>query len=65
MSNKWDLGFGYLKTPFVLKEGCLEIPRGPGLGIEVNEDAVRERTDDGAEDAARAALADECVADHP
>ncbi|MFN0055111.1 MAG: mandelate racemase/muconate lactonizing enzyme family protein [Planctomycetales bacterium] len=27
--------------PFVLKEGFFEVPTGPGLGIEVNEEVVR------------------------
>jgi L-alanine-DL-glutamate epimerase-like enolase superfamily enzyme len=27
--------------PFELKEGQVEIPTGPGLGIEVDEDVVR------------------------
>ena len=27
--------------PFELKKGRIEIPTGPGLGIEVNEDGVK------------------------
>ncbi len=34
------LGEGYLKKPFVLKDGYLELPTGPGLGIELDEDAL-------------------------
>jgi D-galactarolactone cycloisomerase len=27
--------------PFALKNGFMDVPTGPGLGIEVNEEAVR------------------------
>jgi galactonate dehydratase len=37
------LGEGYLKNPFVVKDGYIELPTGPGLGIEVDEEFVRER----------------------
>ena len=30
-----------LKKPFVLEDGALRVPAGPGLGVEVDEDAVR------------------------
>jgi galactonate dehydratase len=36
-----SLGEGYIKNPFTVKDGHLELPEGPGLGIEVNEDYVR------------------------
>ena len=35
-----SLGEGYLKQPFKVVDGYLELPRGPGLGIELDEDAV-------------------------
>ena len=31
----------FLKTPFVLEDGALRVPRGPGLGVEVDEPKVR------------------------
>jgi len=31
----------FLKTPFVLEEGALRLPQGPGLGVEVDEEKVR------------------------
>ncbi len=34
------LGEGYLKTPFVVRNGYVDIPTGPGLGIELDEQAV-------------------------
>jgi galactonate dehydratase len=35
-----SLGEGYLKQPFVLRDGYLDLPTGPGLGIELDEEAV-------------------------
>lgn len=35
-----SLGAGYLKRPFQVKDGYVEIPRGPGLGIELDEEAL-------------------------
>ena len=35
-----SLGAGYLKKPFVLRDGYLDLPTGPGLGIELDENAV-------------------------
>ncbi len=35
-----NLGDGYLKQPFVVRNGYLELPTGPGLGIELDEDAM-------------------------
>jgi galactonate dehydratase len=34
------LGEGYLKQPFILKDGFIELPTAPGLGIELDEDAL-------------------------
>ena len=31
------LGEGYLKQPFIVKEGFIDLPTAPGLGIEVDE----------------------------
>ncbi len=35
-----SLGEGYLKTPFVVRNGYLDLPTGPGLGIELDENAM-------------------------
>src|SRR5687767_10553570 len=35
-----SLGEGYLKTPFKVREGYLDLPTGPGLGIELDENAI-------------------------
>lgn len=37
------IGRGYLRTPFVLgDDGCVPIPTGPGLGVELDEDGLGE-----------------------
>ena len=38
-----DLGVGILTTPFLIENGHITVPTGPGLGIEVDEDRVRDR----------------------
>ncbi|MBQ4082112.1 MAG: galactonate dehydratase [Clostridia bacterium] len=42
-----DLGVGYLKQPFVLKDGYIDVPTAPGLGIELDEAALQEKIYDG------------------
>lgn len=39
------LGEGYLKTPFVAKDGYVAVPTGPGLGIELDENALADKID--------------------
>lgn len=39
-----SLGEGYLKTPFTVKQGYINIPTGPGLGIELDDAAVAKVT---------------------
>ena len=38
-----SLGEGYLKQPFTLRRGYLEVPTGPGLGIELDENAMADK----------------------
>jgi len=38
-----SLGKGILKEPFVIKEGYIEVSTRPGLGIELNEEAIANR----------------------
>jgi galactonate dehydratase len=35
-----SLGEGYLKEPFMLKDGFVDLPTKPGLGIELDEEAM-------------------------
>ena len=37
------LGEGYLKKPFTVRGGYIDLPTGPGLGIELDEDAIAKR----------------------
>ncbi len=39
------LGEGYLKQPFRVADGYIPIPTGPGLGIELDEEAVAGKLD--------------------
>jgi galactonate dehydratase len=38
-----SLGEGYLKEPFVVRDGYVDVPTGPGLGIELDEPALAGR----------------------
>jgi galactonate dehydratase len=41
--GKTLIGKGYFKQPFVLDaEGCVQVPQGPGLGIELDEEGMAE-----------------------
>lgn len=44
MKEEWDLGEGYLKQPFKIVDGYIFLPKTPGLGIEVNESVIEERS---------------------
>ncbi|MBQ16222.1 MAG: galactonate dehydratase [Planctomycetaceae bacterium] len=37
------LGEGYITRPFTVREGYIDLPTGPGLGIELDDDALQER----------------------
>ncbi len=58
-----SLGEGYLKQPFVVKEGYVDVPTGPGLGIEVDEGALAGKLYDGAWETPRLWHEDGSVAD--
>jgi galactonate dehydratase len=38
-----SLGEGYIKQPFKVRDGYLELPTGPGLGIELDEKAMADK----------------------
>ncbi|MEW5978083.1 MAG: galactonate dehydratase [Acidobacteriota bacterium] len=38
-----SLGEGYLKAPFKVREGYVDLPTGPGLGIELDEEALADK----------------------
>jgi galactonate dehydratase len=39
----FSLGQGVLKDPWVVKDGFIELPTKPGLGIEIDEQAIQEQ----------------------
>jgi galactonate dehydratase len=43
-----SLGTGYLKRPFVVHDGVIDLPTAPGLGIEVDEEAFADKIFDGS-----------------
>ncbi|MCK9547646.1 MAG: galactonate dehydratase [Sphaerochaeta sp.] len=53
MKEEWDIGSGYLKTPFVIEDGYITIPTAAGLGIEVDEEVIAERAYPGDWDSPR------------
>ena len=38
-----SLGEGYVKKPFTVREGYLDLPTGPGLGVELDENALADK----------------------
>lgn len=38
-----SLGEGYIKKPFTVNKGYLDLPAGPGLGIELDENAMADK----------------------
>ncbi len=38
-----SLGEGYIKRPFTVKNGYIDLPTGPGLGIEIDEDVLADK----------------------
>ena len=38
-----SLGDGYIKTPFQVENGHINVPTGPGLGIELDEDKLADK----------------------
>jgi galactonate dehydratase len=38
-----SLGEGYVKKPFIVKNGYLELPTGPGLGVELDDNALADK----------------------
>ncbi len=57
------LGEGYLKRPFVVDGGYVGVPTGPGLGIEVDEEALAGQLYDGSWETPRLWHEDGSVAD--
>ena len=58
-----DLGVGYIKDPFVIKDGYIDVPEKPGLGIELDEEALKDKLYDGNWTTPRQYYEDGSVAD--
>ena len=58
-----DLGVGYIKEPFVIKDGYIDVPTKPGLGIELDEEAIKNKLYDGSWSTPRLYHEDGSVAD--
>jgi galactonate dehydratase len=43
MTEHRTLGEGYFKQPFVLKDGYVDVPTAPGLGVELDENALADK----------------------
>jgi galactonate dehydratase len=56
-------GVGYLKQPFKIVDGYIDLPTGPGLGIELDEAAMADKYYDGSWDTPHLRHADGSVAD--
>ncbi|MEM7331698.1 MAG: galactonate dehydratase [Chloroflexota bacterium] len=56
-------GEGYLKEPFEVVDGYIQVPEKPGLGIELDEEALQDKIDDGSWETPRLWHADGSVAD--
>jgi galactonate dehydratase len=44
-----SLGKGYIREPFEVKDGYISLPKKPGLGIELDEDALEDKIVDNLE----------------
>lgn len=62
-ADKSDLGVGYIKEPFTIKNGYIDVPTKPGLGIELDEEALKDKIYDGKWETPRLYFEDGSVAD--
>ena len=61
--DKSDIGIGYIKDPFVIKNGYIDVPTKPGLGVELDEEAIKEKIYDGKWTTPRQYYEDGSIAD--
>ena len=59
----FTLGEGYLKTPFEVVDGYVSVPTAPGLGVEIDEEALQSKLYDGTWDAPHLRLPDGSITD--
>lgn len=58
-----DLGVGYIKNPFEIKNGYIDLPSASGLGVELDDEAIKEKIYDGKWSTPRLYHEDGSVAD--
>ena len=63
MANGEDLGIGYIKEPFVIENGYICVSDKPGLGIELDEEALKDKIYDGSWETPRLYFEDGSIAD--
>jgi galactonate dehydratase len=63
LDDRSDLGHGILKKPFQIVDGYIQLPEGPGLGIELDEEALQDKLFAGDWDTPRLYHPDGSVAD--
>jgi galactonate dehydratase len=61
--DKSDLGVGYITEPFVIKNGYIDLPTKPGLGVELDEKALADKLYDGKWTTPRQYFEDGSIAD--
>lgn len=61
--DKSDLGVGYIKEPFVIEDGYIKVPTKPGLGIELDEEDLKDKIYDGKWTTPRQYYEDGSIAD--
>lgn len=61
--DRSDIGVGYIKEPFVIKDGYIDVPTKPGLGVELDEEAIKEKIYDGKWTTPRQYYEDGSIAD--
>ena len=61
--DRSDTGVGYIKEPFVIKNGYIDVPTKPGLGVELDEEAIKEKIYDGKWTTPRQYYEDGSIAD--
>jgi galactonate dehydratase len=63
IQEKGSFGEGYLREPFRFERGHVEVPEGPGLGIDLDEDLVSRKSFEGDWDNPTFSFDDGSVAD--
>ncbi len=63
VQEHFTTGVGYLKSPFQIIDGHIPLPTGPGLGIELDEEAIASKLYDGSWETPQLRHSDGSVAD--